>query len=208
MRFNGGQAPGTRIFGKDQVRSSTLPSPVHSMPQQAYIARTGPAAAPITESEWSAALRAVPGLRVSDRGVRGQARDTVLRLASGASPRVSLDGSGMVVAENPNEEVMELLFTLAHSLNANVCSARMRPYESLRDWERRSGRRRRQRSSSVSPVRWRSRRKRLIYAAVWLAALTLSLIVGLRTIGPRAVDCSTASAASEQCPNAPGEGAN
>jgi hypothetical protein len=114
-----------------------------------------------------------------------------------------LDGSGKVVADSPDKEVMQLLFALASRLDASVCSARLRPYQSLSDWERRSKRRSQGSGSARLVKRWRIKRRHWVLGAVWLAALALSLAVGLRNVGLRSDPCDPLANVSTLCPDAP-----
>jgi hypothetical protein len=156
------------------------------MPQEAYIARSGPGDPPITASEWLGALGTQTGVNLRPAAAAGPAPGFELGLPSGATASVALTDTGKVVAHHPDKELMTLLFAVAPALKARVFSAHMRPYSSLADWERRTQRRERgeggaRRRRSGSPARrFRVTRRQLSFAALWLGIVVLSLMVGLR----------------------------
>ena len=161
------------------------------MPKQAYIARqdsTGiPSGVPISESEWLAALRAVPGLTVVPSAAGAEPPGHTVQVPSGACSHFSLAASGMIAVDNPNRVLMDVRFSLAPTLNAGLYSAQLRPYQSLRDWERRATRQPPDPRQSGQPRRRRSRRWRVrfsrrhaLFVAVGVGILLLSLVLGMR----------------------------
>lgn len=156
------------------------------MPKQAYIARQDaasfPSGVPIPDSEWLAALRAVPGVTVQPSpGSEDVPPGHTVQLQSGASAHLSLAPSGMIAVDNPDRELMEVLFAVAPALNAGLYSAQLRPYQSLRDWERRNTRPpaqpRRRRSSRL---RIRFLRRHVLFGVVGLGIVVLSLAMAMR----------------------------
>lgn len=191
----GWTAPGPSGTVMTEPKLSTLPGT--AMPKQAFIARQDaasvPSGVPIPQAEWLAALRAVPGLTVEEAAnSEGQPGHTV-QLPSGASAHLSLAASGMIAVDNPGRDLMEVLFSVAPTLNAGLYSAQLRPYQTLRDWERRNGRHPSQPSHAAQPApprRRRSRRWRLhftrrkaAFAALWVGIVALSLLLAMRAGG-------------------------
>ena len=102
-----------------------------------YIAHPGFKDEPISHDEWIEAAASVAAenekLVVTPRG-----NSQTVHLSASKRQRLSLDTYGLIHAQDPNKELIEIMFQIAAKLNAGVYSERLKVYASPEDWEKRS----------------------------------------------------------------------
>jgi hypothetical protein len=136
------------------------------MSHHVYIAREGFKDNPIGIDEWERAVQACQELRVEATG-RGRFRHLLAKLPG--DPRVWLSRTpyGLIQTQNPNIEMIRVMFRLASELGAAVYSDRLDRYGSVEDWEQRTAEYRRG-LGERREVAEKKRRTR-----VWLVVLAL-----------------------------------
>jgi len=97
---------------------------------------------PISKEEWKKAAQTI-ALHIKELSVepvknKNYPDNVIVYLKSNKRMNLHLDPYGVVTAQDPNEELVEIMFKLAEVMNAKVYSERAVPYKSLEDWEKRT----------------------------------------------------------------------
>ena len=144
-----------------------------------YIANPGFENDPISDVAW---LEAARKLSVQDNGCvlaetkrKGHDPTFYIHLAGRPRQRLDLHPYGLIQAQEPDRELVELMFKLAERLAAAVYSERRVAYKSPDDWEKRTRNYRERRISERSQARRVNRRKWLLIAS----AAALGIVAGL-----------------------------
>jgi hypothetical protein len=98
----------------------------------------------------------------------------VARLDGPRQQKVSLSVYGLVFVQNPDKDLVEILFEIASILNAKVYSERLKSYASPEDWEKRTTEYRKRRNDRLEK---HSKRKQLNILGWMIFALLCFLSV-------------------------------
>ncbi|MDL5031540.1 hypothetical protein QRD43_06425 [Pelomonas sp. APW6] len=148
-----------------------------------YVARDGFKSNPISTSDWMDAARQCPKLDLSDEFNRSGVRISVAKLKSNRRQHLSLDPHGLIHAQDPTQELVEVMFELAGLLNAGVYSEKLTRFQSVDDWRDRTNSYRMQRGRQLAEARKRRRRRMAMYIAVIASSVVLGGIIGGRNAG-------------------------
>lgn len=102
-----------------------------------YIARDKFKDSPISPEEWFTAATKCDELFIENKNRKGQIY-TIAKLKADKQQRLDITPYGLVHAQNPSKELVAVMFKLADFLNARVYSEKLKPYESVDDWEKRT----------------------------------------------------------------------
>jgi len=144
------------------------------MSYHVYLARRGFKETPIPPEAWFAAARACPELTVDERPNRHGR--LVRRVWLGKEQRawLSLNPHGVVEAQDPSPELIAVMLKLAGPLDAAVYSEKLKQYESVEDWEKRTEPYRQLRDGR----RATARKKRLLRRATFVAVVLAGALLG------------------------------
>lgn len=131
-----------------------------------YIARPGFKDSPLDREQWRAAARSRAELVAL-----GPPEAACFALASDSAQRLALDPHGLVHAQNPSSELIEVMFGLAEVLEAGVYSEKLRRYDSAQDWAERTRSYRAQQQRQRAERQRGRRRTQLLWAAGALGVL-------------------------------------
>lgn len=141
----------------------------------AFVARSGWQTTPISVDEWHAAAAAVPALELH-RADRNAPQRAVLRHDR---RRGLVLRHGCLHADRVDRHLAAELFALAPLLDAQVFSARRRPYRDLAEWELRNARRSRRAAAEGGGVPGRRRVATADAVAVaWMAFGATAFVLG------------------------------
>lgn len=132
-----------------------------------YVSRPGFKDEPIFGDEWVAAARSCPRLSVVEHLNRRGVSHHQVKLA-GTGKFLWLTPYGLIHAQDPPEDLVEVMFEIAAILGAGVYSERLKRYDSVSDWRERTHRYRASRSAATAIANGRRR---------WLLTLWALLIV-------------------------------
>ncbi len=93
---------------------------------------------PISEAEWLTALGRVPDLEIREVENRKQHVTPYAELRGEPRQWLGLSMNGVVEAQRPGESLVRAMFALARLLDAQVVNAKLKPYASVEDWERKT----------------------------------------------------------------------
>lgn len=102
-----------------------------------YIARDKFKDSPISPEEWFAAATKCDELFFGNKKREGRVC-TGAKLKADNRQRLDLTPYGLVHAQNPSKELIAVMFKLADLLGARVYSEKLKQYESVDDWEKRT----------------------------------------------------------------------
>lgn len=100
------------------------------------------------------------------------------KLTNDSRQRLSLDPYGLIHAQNPSEELIEIMFALAEELDASVYSERLKPYKSVSDWRKRTENYRNRRNERMAASKKAQRKKQILWLLYILGILTIGYLVG------------------------------
>ena len=103
-------------------------------------------------------------------------------LLSGNSQTPLADPYGLIHAQDPPEALVEVMFELAGTLGAGVYSERLKRYESVTDWRKRTQRYR----VSQAAAGERRKRQRRLRLTLWTLLVLLSISAGWLSPSTRA----------------------
>jgi hypothetical protein len=138
-----------------------------------YVSRPGFKESPISAEEWLGVARKNSRLSVEERQNRLGVKRYEVSLAQGGE-RISLSAYGLIHAQNPSENLVEVMFELASALEAGVYSERLIRYKSVADWRRRS---QKYRNATENRLQKATRTKRL-RLLLWVTLILLSALLG------------------------------
>lgn len=144
------------------------------MSYHVYLAFSGFKKTPIPPEAWSAAIRDCEELtKVEGLNRKGLLVQQVW-LNRDKRSRLSLDLYGIVVAQDPSRDLVAAMFKLATILGAAVYSEKLKKYESVDDWEKRTMNYRLARDAR----RDQASRKRRLRTIILTSAVAVGGIVG------------------------------
>ena len=147
------------------------------MSYHVFIAREGWKDTPISPEEWCVACAAMPQLELKNVG-RPDAGLVVAWLRGQKRQRLSLM-QGFIDAQDPNEELVTVMFSIAERLDAGVYSIRAKRYASVADWRRRTKRYRERRHRLRAEYGKLKRRRRLIFALTVVGGTAAGLLLAI-----------------------------
>jgi hypothetical protein len=103
----------------------------------------------------------------------------VARLDGSKQQKISLSVYGLVFVQNPDKELVEILFEIASILNAKVYSERLKPYAGPEDWEKRATEYRKRRNLRIEKQSKRKQIKMLGWMIFALACLLSVLYMSI-----------------------------
>lgn len=103
-----------------------------------YVSKAGFKDNPISVDDWVAAVKSIDDLLIQQETNRNSKVIVVAKLKSDKTQCLSLTVYGLVHAQNPGRDLIEIMFRLADKLNGNVYSEKLKPYSSVDDWEKRT----------------------------------------------------------------------
>lgn len=148
-----------------------------------YVARDGFKSSPISTAAWIDAARQCPKLDLPDEFNRSGVRISVAKLKSNRRQRLSLDPYGLIHAQDPTQELVEVMFEVAELLNAGVYSEKLKRFQSVDDWRDRTNSYRMQRGRQLAEARKHRRRRLAIYIAIVASSAILGWVIGGRNAG-------------------------
>lgn len=144
------------------------------MSYHVYVARDGFKETPIPYEQWIAAATKCDELFVEDKKNRKGWISSTVNLKADKKQRLSLTPYGLVHAQNPNKDLVAVMFKLAGLLDARVYSEELELYESVDDWEKRT-RNYREALSAGKKKYARDWNKRKLF---WLMVIAIAVIIG------------------------------
>ena len=151
-----------------------------------YVARDGFKSTPISTAEWMDAVRQCSRLDSPDEFSRSGVRICAAALKSDRPQRLALDPHGLIDAQDPNQELVDVMFELAGLLNAGVYSEKLKRFKSVDDWRERTNSYRVQRERQLAESRQHRRRRLATYLAVVASSAILGWLIGGRDAGSQA----------------------
>ncbi|HSV50629.1 MAG TPA: hypothetical protein VLJ57_00830 [Burkholderiaceae bacterium] len=148
-----------------------------------YVARDGFKSNPISAADWVDAARQCPTLDVRDEVSRSGTRISLAKLKSHRRQHLSLDPHGLIHAQDPNQELVKVMFELAGLLNAGVYSEKRKRFQSVDDWRDRTNSYRVQRDRQLTEARKRRRRRVAMYIAILASSAIFGWFIGGRSAG-------------------------
>jgi hypothetical protein len=139
-----------------------------------YIAYPGLKDEPISGKAWMEAVKSVSETNENLVFCKREAKATAY-LRNSTRHRLNLDPYGLIHTQDPNKELVEIMFQIASKLNAGVYSERAKPYESPDDWEKRTEAYR-NRKNELRRKHTKTTRIRLV---AWLAAIIIGVSMGV-----------------------------
>ena len=158
------------------LNSPLLNATVNFMSFHVYIARAGFKETPIYEGEWIEAADHCNELVVEERKNRKGVIFHTVRLKSDKKQRLNRTPYGLVLAQNHTKELFKVRLNLAPVLESMVYSERLKPYESVIDWEARTKNYRKRREEHINEYKRGWYKRKLFW--VILAAI-LGVAIGL-----------------------------
>lgn len=144
------------------------------MSYHVYVARDGFKETPIPYEQWIAAAVKCDELFVEEKKNRKGWISSTVNLKADKKQRLSLTPYGLVHAQNPNKDLVAVMFKLAGLLDAKVYSEELELYESVDDWEKRT-RNYREALSAGKKKYARDWHKRKLF---WLMVIAIAVIIG------------------------------
>lgn len=148
-----------------------------------YVARDGFKSSPISVADWVDAARQCSKLVLPDGFNQSGVRISVAMLKSNRRQCLSLDPHGLIHAQDPSQELVEVMFELAALLNAGVYSEKLKRFQSVGDWRERTNSYRMQRGRQLAAARKHKRRRLAIYIAIIASSAVLGWVIGGRNAG-------------------------
>ena len=144
------------------------------MSYHVYIALEGFKETPIPIDAWLAAARQCDEVVVEEEQDRhGETYHSVI-LKGDKRARLDRTPYGVILAQDPSKELVVAMFKIAQTLNAGVYSERLKRYNSLDDWERRTAKYR----GSLSERRANFKSTRRLRLVFWIAVVAVSAALG------------------------------
>ena len=143
-----------------------------------YVAREGFKSNPIGEGDWVGAARQCSRLDLPDEFNRAGKRIAIAKLRSDRRQHLSLDPNGLIHAQDPSRELVEVMFELAARLNAGVYSEKLKRFQSVDDWQDRTRSYRMQRERQRAEARRHRRRRLAMYITVLASSAVLGWVIG------------------------------
>jgi hypothetical protein len=136
-----------------------------------YVSRPGFKDEPISGEEWLAAARNCARLSVVERlNRRGISHHQVM--LAGTRKFLWLTPYGLIHAQDPPEDLVEVMFELAATLGAGVYSERLKRYDSVADWRKRTHRYRASRAAAREIAEGQRRLRLTLWALLVLFSLS------------------------------------
>lgn len=148
-----------------------------------YVARAGFKSNPIGAADWIDAARQCPELDVRDEFNRAGVRIYLVQLKSHRRQQLSLDPHGLIHTQDPNQELVEVMFKLAGLLDAGVYSEKLKRFQSVNDWRDRTNSYRVQRNLRLAVARKNRHRRLAISIAIIAASSILGWFIGGKNVG-------------------------
>jgi hypothetical protein len=102
-----------------------------------YISREGFKENPVPDSEWRLAIEKCDELIYQERkNKKGNWKAAILR--TDRRQHLNVSPYGLMFAQTPSKDLVQSMFKISAALNAAVYSERLKPYDSVADWERRT----------------------------------------------------------------------
>lgn len=143
-----------------------------------HIAREGFKETPIPLDDWLAAARQCDELAVEEnRNRHGEIKGYSVYLKGNKRAKLLRHPSaGVITAQDPSKELIIVMFKLAGILNVGVYSDRLKKYESVDDWEKRTKKYRQNRDNHHAEYETKRKIRNQYGIAIWVIFIVFIIL--------------------------------
>lgn len=147
------------------------------MSYHVYLSREGFKQNPIGEGEWLTAARQCEELVVDEQPGRLGNPQHFVHLRGNARQWLHRNPLGIIESQDPAQEMVAVMFRLADLLDAGVYSERLKRYQTVADWEKRTKAYRQSRDARRQLHRAAQRKRWIFWAAVLIGSFAIGWLV-------------------------------
>ena len=146
-----------------------------------YISKPGFKEEPIDYDDWVASATKVASsnnnLTISEKKRKGHKSTFYAHLDHSKRQRLVMNRYGLIHAQDPTRELIEIMFKIANELNASVYSERLKAYKDVDDWEKRTKQFRERLAERRAAYRSKKMKKQLFFLILVLLGLVTGILL-------------------------------
>jgi len=166
-----------------EIRASEDTLVQYPMSYHVYISKPGFKEEPIAVEQWISVAKEIAAKRenfvIGEKKRKNKPIHYFGHLNSSKGQRLDISPYGLVVAQDPTRELVEIMFEVAGNLGAQVYSERSKPYEDVADWEKRTRHFRLKREGNKLKEKKRNQKKWYVWLAVCSFGALLAVIASI-----------------------------